>query len=752
MLCAAGAALSARTVVTADTLGITQASSASIAELVRGAVAGVIVTPSANPISPSEIIVRGSSSVHTDNAPLWIVDGVIMESASSTNRNAFPLYGEVGRSEAVDNLFHISPYDIESIEILSDASATALYGSRGAAGVIIVKTKINGNENRSIDVRANVGAYDGADAPSHNYYIGIGGGAGTSAYNVSLSYRHNAATSVKNTDAVTFKVAYKSNESRFFSLGFNVAGGIGSGVNGDEYVSDYDDNFKRYGVTASAFLNFNFNKFLSWTVRAGADLRSVNRSQWYGPDTEIGAQYSGLAGMTQNMAFAYNAVSTLKFERYFAADHKVNAMIGVTVEGERNDYTTLCGSDFFAYDLHAKGVRYANSVQSPYVYNEGFKRLSPMATLGYSYKNIAGVSGSFRADRTFDIYDGRYNMYPAGSAFFDIRNLAFAGSKAVSAFRIEGGYGWTGAEKQHIYPFFSNLIDNSVYEDSVESAEANYLNARNFRLAKEWNVGVKLAFLEDRICLEAKYFDRNVEDTFDIFTRGALVDGEWTTVERSLYDTRTSAFTLRGYEASVKFVPVRTKDWTWTVSGNGSYAKSQLTKVDPKDTEAEYTANILGESPASLIGYTIDENGYYIDRNGDGAITKADCTVLGNTTPTIAGSFGTTLRYKFLTLDVRADYAAGFNVADLRTMISENRYNLTSRYVSRGDYLRLGRVALACDVPLKNRSVVKGLNLALSACDIATFSRYAGPNPDVTLDLNGYALRPSAILSVAVKF
>lgn len=90
-------------------------------DALAGRVAGVVVSaPGGQPGSTPNIVIRGNNSISQSNSPLWVVDGFPMEDANATA---------------------INPNDIESIEVLKDASATAIYGARGANGVIMITTK-----------------------------------------------------------------------------------------------------------------------------------------------------------------------------------------------------------------------------------------------------------------------------------------------------------------------------------------------------------------------------------------------------------------------------------------------------------------------------------------------------------------------------------------------------------------------------------------------------------------------------------
>ncbi len=100
----------------------------SAEEALAGRLAGVQVTGSEGaPNAQVSIKVRGGGSITQDNSPLYVVDGMIEDNALST----------------------LSPQDIESIDVLKDASATAIYGARGANGVVIITTK-NGKAGHSM--------------------------------------------------------------------------------------------------------------------------------------------------------------------------------------------------------------------------------------------------------------------------------------------------------------------------------------------------------------------------------------------------------------------------------------------------------------------------------------------------------------------------------------------------------------------------------------------------------------------------
>ncbi|MFN3138661.1 MAG: SusC/RagA family TonB-linked outer membrane protein [Allomuricauda sp.] len=112
---------------------------ASPEQLIQGKTAGVQITQaSGEPGAGVNLRIRGSNSIRSNNNPLFVVDGIPLSGESTT-----PSGGDVinGSNATRNPLNFINPNDIESMSILKDASATAIYGSRGANGVVIITTK-----------------------------------------------------------------------------------------------------------------------------------------------------------------------------------------------------------------------------------------------------------------------------------------------------------------------------------------------------------------------------------------------------------------------------------------------------------------------------------------------------------------------------------------------------------------------------------------------------------------------------------
>ena len=246
--------------------GLLSIPATSFDNLLQGGVSGVSVTQSSSqPGATSTIRIRGGNSITFGNDPLYVIDGFI-----SYNNNALANSGAVTGTQ-VSALSTINPSDIESIEVLKDASATAIYGARGANGVVIITTRrgkrgidevnysgyfgsqqaskkldlLNGLQWASVvnDINLSDGvaktysdsaiqAFGGGSdwqsaglrtAPVQNHEMSISGGDDRSRYLLSGNY-YNQKGVVPNTDFIRFsgRLNYERNVSDQFKFGTNL--------------------------------------------------------------------------------------------------------------------------------------------------------------------------------------------------------------------------------------------------------------------------------------------------------------------------------------------------------------------------------------------------------------------------------------------------------------------------------------------------------------------------------------------------
>jgi TonB-dependent starch-binding outer membrane protein SusC len=216
----------------------------SAEQLLQGRVAGVAVTQAnGEPGSGINVRIRGTSSVRGGNGPLFVVDGVPLagNDVSSGGDN-----GGLGSSSARNPLNFLNPDDIASMDILKDASATAIYGARGANGVVLITTK-RGKGKGSADYSYSLGISKISkryDLLSPSAYVAAGGtdnGAKTDwqdeAFRTAKTNQHNVSFSGgENGSNYRFSMGYFDQEGIIHNSGLKRFSGSFSG--GKKFIND----------------------------------------------------------------------------------------------------------------------------------------------------------------------------------------------------------------------------------------------------------------------------------------------------------------------------------------------------------------------------------------------------------------------------------------------------------------------------------------------------------------------------------
>jgi len=125
---------------------------ASLENLLQGQVAGIVVTESAEPGGGVGVSIRGTNSILGGTQPLYVLDGIPISPISDAQGN-----GNSGGTQS--SMSFINPNDIEKIEVLKDAAATAVYGARGANGVILITSKSANRNNGKDKITLTVDSY-----------------------------------------------------------------------------------------------------------------------------------------------------------------------------------------------------------------------------------------------------------------------------------------------------------------------------------------------------------------------------------------------------------------------------------------------------------------------------------------------------------------------------------------------------------------------------------------------------------------
>lgn len=743
---------SAATDVVKDSLGTIGSAVKSVEAMLQGRVSGVRVwSMDANPLATSGISIRGVNSLRGNSMPLFIVDGSVLNATNLKNLDPLWQYDEKAYATPLSQLSFIAPNDIESIEVLKNTSATALYGSKGADGVVIINTKRVAGERAEViwdtNMDVDVPYLSGYSRPtvSHNHKFMTGSTKDRTSYTLSAFIRDDhyllpQTGSTRGGLRTSFET--KANSVVWFGVNSNFALAQNSsaaatawygsesmtlnmrrlGADVEGWAEDYDDRSLDFRTVNSMWLKLNFAKGLSFKLDLGTDYQYLTRSFWWGVKTPLGAisevnKRGGAAAMLRNSAFSYNASGVLDYQVFLAHDHRLTVRAGGQVLGNWDVYNTLNGIDFYNHSLRAKGLNLAESKAELHKYDCKYFATGVFGTLSYDWAGLVGADLAFRTDYTPEY--GEWMMYPSASAYIDIKKMFLPSSSLLSTLRFEGGYGESGKEDAVPYDFLG-LYTPGTYE-KVESDISAYYDGRSYLHTKELNVALTLGLLQDRITLDLGYYDRSTRDVLDFYCSGKpMGEGSvyWDSADRVKTSSQESVVVNKGIELSIGAVPVRTRDWNWSVNANAAYNMNSIAKLSAQDAG--------GMTVGWDIMATRNIKGYPVS-----SIVDAEGNVLGNPTPKYHGSLGTCVRWKDLSLDILADGAAGHDILNLTAMSVANRVNVKEKYVEKGDFLRLARISLTYDIPLRNLEWIHSLKVHASACNLALLTGYSGWTPDV---------------------
>lgn len=799
--------------VVLDTLGFDKAVAKSPASLLQGHVSGVRVSNvdgSTNGAINTNI--RGLNSLHGDSQPLWVVNGVVLSSALSQNLNAFwqkggyttkgdilPDYSELSYSSALNSMTFLDPYDIEKIEVLKDLSATAIYGTQGANGVIIVTTRMEKNHEFGVQWNSNVSADFSSrtgeafrPGVTHNHHVSVGGSNNGTSYNISANLRNTNGVVARTGDLFGgLNVAFESKANQYIWFGLNSTLSAGtqhnaagtaylgkpstmmlsrypqrfSGDSIDGWKKDYDDDVVDYRAVSSIFLRLNFGPSFYIKASLGEDFENNTRRIWYGNGTSFGAANNGAASIVSSTIFNYNAKLELNFQRYFASTHHIAANIAGDVIGDRNRFGVMNGTNFELPYLRARGLSSMGSRAVPYKFARSYCIAGAYAKLDYDWDSKVGINALIRSDFSVKYTGSKPMLYPSAQAWIDIRGIAFPKSAVVSALKLKGGYGSAGHEDYVPYEMLGNYLRS--YPEVSRGTEV-YYDGLNRLISREWTAGFDISFAK-RVDIAFKFYDKMTDDLFQIWNFSKISGSYYTWAPKGQVEhSTTGVLGNAGFELDINADIIKTAKVRWSMNANAAYNINRVQQIDYTDAIGRnigkniyINVHPLGGSASSLYGYVNNPAGGLMDLNGDGSITDADRKVLGNSIPKFHGALGSSVAGGGFTAEILFDGAAGHQIANLNRLIAEGRSKLSSNYVEKGDFIRLSRLSLGYDIPVKARQI-KGLKASVTATNLFTLTKYSGWNPDVNcfgnsalsygVDYGSYPVVRSIVAGISMTF
>jgi TonB-linked SusC/RagA family outer membrane protein len=793
-------------------------------DALSGQAAGVTVQMSGNQEAMlSAVRVRGTTSLTGGNDPLVIIDGVQSD---------------------IMSLFTIYPADIESFTILKDASETAQYGSRGAAGVIEVATKKGKAEKFHIaysgtigfeSIYKNIEMLNASDFRSaakamgkditdmgydtdftkvptrtgyvHNHHIAFGGGSEIANYRVSMGvqdhrtvikhnrYRNYSAKidvtqmafenrltvdlgvfgSLQKDDYVPFPQKLFYSAATFnptFADGKNASGGYDNvpeaqWISNPNALMDVQDDANNAHVNAHLRAKVNLGYGLTLQAFGSFSYNNIHSGHYY--PTYVTGDGEAYRREMKNEEQLGNL--SLNWDKRMGKHHLTMLFLSEARKtSQKGFYTTATkfSTDAFGYDnLSAGAIRPWDGTNSFYIdsHMESF-----LFRANYSYKDRYTLTVNARTDGSSKVgRNNRWGFFPSVSGSWVISDEAFMKPlRWLTKLKLRMGYGRSG-NLGGIDSYLSLQLVQPNGVVSMNGAPTTTLGIiRNanpdlrWEIKRTFNVGVDMAFWQNRILLSADFYTSRTSDLLYNYT----VPVPPYTYNQLL--ANIGKMHNHGFEIGFGITPISNKDMLLSINMNWSFQRNKLVTLDGefngqyltapsvKGISSLYGAGFHGSSTVcyQMVGEPL---GVFLLPHCKGLTTKEDGTkvydvttekyVCGQATPKATMGSNIAFRYRQWDITIQMNGAFGhkiFNGTSLSymNMLSLPNYNvmkdapeknihdqtISDYWLENGDYVNIDYVTIGWDVPIRSR-FVKSLRLSCSVNNLATITGYSGLTP-----------------------
>jgi TonB-dependent starch-binding outer membrane protein SusC len=837
-------------------------------QALQGRASGVTVINSGSPGNSPAVRIRGLASPN-NNDPLYVIDGIIAGGLGSLN-----------------------PNDIENIQVLKDASTTAVYGSRGANGVVLVTTKSGRASQKaqlSLDtysgVQFNSNRYDLLNRDQYIQYareisetpperitdpqyadfidnetdwqdeifrtgilrsitLGLSGGSEDSNFRFSGGYLNQEGAIVE-TEFERFNLRSNSNFTfgklrlgQTLNVAFTVQnperedGGrslIEHAIKSAPYLPVYNpDNrggfqgpnssldgqdaanpvrvqtlgsAENRGITilGSLFAEYEIIEGLVFRSQAGLDYYQYKNDNFIPSynDDSVGATHQfAFARITKNSGTNQSLTLTNSLNYKFDVADVHNFEILALAEDQMVDIESLNASsqnpitdDVEELSLNQAGLSSASSE---------YRRVGFLGRVNYNFDQKYLLAASLRTDASTRFgANNRWGNFWSVAAGWNIAKENFLADSDINNLKLRGSWGTTGNDQIGNYRYASTLVTSFIYPiggSPMQGTTAEGLPNPNLKWEEVTmkNIGLDVGVWNNRFTLALEYYSNQSDDLLYELPLPLSLGYNVPTIASNVGSVKTDGFEMDlGYNDFEG-------EFTWSANLNLGTTRNEVLSIGNLDQvqggffENEFLTRIAVGEPLFHF-YGLETDGIYqnqaevdevltanpdqtsvqpgdirfVDRNGDGAITAADRTVIGNPYPTVTMGLNLSAQYGNFDFSLFVQGAYGHdiyntNLYDLegmprlfnsgvavlnrwtgegtsntipRALGSPQNLNASDRFVEDGSYTRLKNLNIGYTF---NDGIFGGsltnFRIYVSGQNLITLTDYSGLDPEIGVD------------------
>ncbi|MDR8391058.1 TonB-dependent receptor [Aliifodinibius sp. S!AR15-10] len=858
----------------------------SIDGRLQGLASGVEVKQASSaPGGGVSIRIRGSNSITAGNEPLYVIDGFPVYSSNEDITAGKP----VPSGSPQNALSSIDPSNIQSIDVLKGPSATAIYGSRGSNGVVIITTKRGISGQNNIDFESSIGLQqvskkisllngrqyaeiinegyinDGNDpifenpesygegtdwqdaifrtGVTQNYNLTASGGNESTRYMVSGSYVNDEGIIIgSDFNRGSFKVNLDQRLSEKIDVAVNMQASrinenvviTGSGTENstgivnsaliyapilDVYNADgsytlYQDipgttpvgnpvaeakeitnNNIRTRLIGNVSVDYDLQEDLTLQTRFGTDLTNV-KENFYIPRTIYrGMQEgNGLASVGTVQLSSWLADVTLTYNKDLGEQQTLTLLGGVSTQGSRNEFMNAEAQGFTTDNTTYNDLDGGSRLVAPSSSSTDWDLISYIGRANYNFDNKYLITATGRVDGSSKFGErNKYGVFPSVSVGWRLSEEGFIKTLGLfSNLKLRTSYGIVGNQEIGSYQSLAALsTDNYIFGNNIN---VGYTPDRvtnpdlKWETTNEFNVGLDMGFANQKLTATVNYYYKKTEDlllnvplpTTSGFSSALQNIGEVENkgVEFSLsYQEGQGEFQ---WNTSLNLTANRNKvldlggRGEFFVGGTSDLVIEQFSIVktgEPLGSFKGYVRDGIFQNEEEVAAHPAQQSTAqpgdprYKDLNGDGVLSNADKTMIGDSEPLFSGGMSHTFSYKGWSLNLFLYGTYGndifntsrFNLYTAKTRTNNHKdvlnrwtpnnretniprptdsrgFRISQFYVEDGSYLRLKNLSLSYNIP--NVTDMLGLRRAevsLSAQNLFTITNYTLYDPDVNI-------------------
>lgn len=545
---------------------------------------------------------------------------------------------------------------------------------------------------------------------------------------------------------------------------------------------DFSSNVSTsYRTIGNIFAEYKFNDWLKFRSEWGTDLYTLNEDQYFGKETARntgapnGQGFSSFAQITN-----YTTNNFFSLGKTFAEKHDIDATIGMTFQKSDATYNNVTGLEYpsNAYQKITSAARITGGSSS----GSNFSFLSYFGRANYRLadKYLLSVSGRIDGSSRFGA-NNRYGFFPAASAGWVISEESFMKSlPALSLLKLRASYGLTGNAEIGNFASYGLYSGSSGYAGVPGQSPSQIENPDlRWEQTTQADIGLEFGLFSGRLSGEIDYYIKNTNDLLlnvnvpgtsgfrtQLRNIGSLENKGWEFVLTS--ENTTGAF-------------------KWNTTLNLAANRNKILNLDGQVITGGFINQAVEGQPIGsffAIEYAgVDVNNgdalYYInderpdgsrDRNTTNNPNEAQRVVIGNPNPSLIGGITNNISFKGFEFSILFQGQYGndifngggrFQSANGDFFDNQSRDQLrrwrqpgdvtdvpqarlfdgngtaqSSRYLQRGDYLRLKNTTLSYNLPssVTNRLKMDRVRLYVTGQNLLTFTNYTGWDPEVNAD------------------